>query len=77
MKREFITISGLKKILSPKEMKNVFGGSVNGPCSYCGYYTYDNGQTIYYSGFGYYGICEAYESDPGWDSFDCTCGCQK
>ena len=31
MKKEFITISGLKKVLSPKEMKNVLGGS--GICS--------------------------------------------
>lgn len=27
MKREFISIDGLKKVLSPKEMKNITGGS--------------------------------------------------
>ena len=27
MKREFISISGLKKVLSPKELKNIIGGS--------------------------------------------------
>ena len=27
MKREFMSISGLKKVLSPKEMKNITGGS--------------------------------------------------
>ena len=27
MKREFISIDGLKNVLSPKEMKNVTGGS--------------------------------------------------
>ena len=26
MKREFISLSGLKKVLSPKEMKNITGG---------------------------------------------------
>jgi hypothetical protein len=27
MERKFISISGLKKVLSPKEMKNITGGS--------------------------------------------------
>ena len=27
MKRDFISISGLKKVLSPKELKNITGGS--------------------------------------------------
>jgi hypothetical protein len=31
MKREFISLNGLKNVLSPKEMKNVKGGS-SGRC---------------------------------------------
>ena len=37
MERKFISISELKKVLSPKEMKNVLGGSGSGCCiSYSG-----------------------------------------
>ena len=32
MKREFISIDALKKVLSPKEMKNVTGGSGSCTC---------------------------------------------
>ena len=32
MKRDFISIDGLKNVLSPKEMKNVLGGSGDGGC---------------------------------------------
>ena len=33
MERKFISIDALKKVLSPKEMKNVMGGSAF--CCYC------------------------------------------
>ena len=37
MKREFISIDGLKNVLSPKEMKNVLGGSNGiGRCGWSG-----------------------------------------
>ena len=41
MERKIISIDALKKVLSPKEMKNVLGGSGGGDCLVqCG----DNGQ---------------------------------
>jgi len=48
MKREFITISGLKKILSPKEMKNVLGGSGGENCC-----LYECGGDPWFIGIGY------------------------
>ena len=40
MKREFISIDGLKKVLSPKELKNILGGTgkdySTGCCYTCG-----------------------------------------
>ena len=35
MERNFMTINGLKKVLSAKEMKNVLGGSEPGNCTSC------------------------------------------
>ena len=37
MKRNFITINELKKVLSAKEMKNITGGSVSLDCGKCSF----------------------------------------
>ena len=48
-----ITLNGLKKVLTPKELKNILGGS-EGLCS-CGG-TGDPVYNVYYSGCYYDGI---------------------
>ena len=34
MKRDFISIEGLKNVLSPKELKNILGGTGSGICCF-------------------------------------------
>jgi len=55
MKRDFISIDGLKNVLSPKELKNITGGSGPGGCQvcdskcsgkWCGDITWPDGTTI-------------------------------
>jgi len=79
MKREFISIGALKKVLTSKEMKNVLGGSDDngggGSCCYSGTaYQPGNGQWIYYED---YGVSAAYciylAVEFKWDGFECNC----
>ena len=66
MERKFIRISELKKVLSPKEMKNVLGGSGGG--SWCAWYCIiDNNY-----GFGNHGNGSG--CDDCWSQAEATCG---
>ena len=46
MKKEFINLNGLKNVLSPKEMKNVTGGSDICPSGYPYIFRCSNGNLV-------------------------------
>ena len=72
MKRDFISISGLKKVLSPKELKNITGGSYTFCEEWFNKFSVCTGVCSFYDDHGGYhsGYCGVtYLS--GWS--DCRC----